>query len=559
MTASTTIKNSIEDILAELSLKLSVVSLEHPTVENHGDYATNIALVLAKKYQKNPLEIANSFIKKLSRDKTLNGVVSKIEIAGPGFINFWLSKKGLTNEVTLITKEVESYGKSSEGSNKTIVIDYSAPNIAKPFGIGHLRSTIIGQALYNLYSALGYKVVGDNHLGDWGTQFGKLLYMITNGEATDLSIDKLEEMYVEFHRLAEQDTSLEEEARLWFKKLEDGDKQAKDLWQKCIDISMVEFNRIYDLLGVKIDYAYGESFYEEIMLGVIAEAKEKGIAKESNGAWVIEIPEIKTPLMLVKSDGATTYATRDLATLKFRKEQFHPVKVIYEVGAEQSLHFQQVFAAARLLGYVDQNTELVHTRHGLYRFEHGKMSTRKGQTVKLEKVLLEAINRAEKLGSEETSKAVGIGAIKYFDLKHDVQSDIVFDWEKMFSLEGESGPYLQYTYARAKSVLKKATGTEDDSNGELPANIAKEELSLLRYLYRFPEVVEIAAKTYSPNLMCSYLYELAKRFNNLYNNLPIILADSPQSKNFRLSLTTATSIVLQNGLTLLGIEALERM
>ena len=552
------LENSLCKTVDELFSKKVDVLLEHPSLEEHGDYSTNVALILGKQLEKSSKKIADTIVYSLQQNENLKLLVSKIEVAGPGFINFWFTKEALFIELSQVVKEEKDYGTSSQGKGKNIVIDYSAPNIAKPFGIGHLRSTIIGQALYNLYSALGYKVIGDNHLGDWGTQFGKLLYMITKEDVSDLSIDKLEELYVEFHRRAEQDSTLEQEARNWFRKLEEGDKQAKELWQKCIDISMAEFSRIYDLLNVRIDYAYGESFYEKIMLDVIAEAKGKQIAKESNGAWMIDVPGIKAPLMLVKSDGATTYATRDLATLKFRKEQFHPVKVIYEVGAEQSLHFQQVFAAARLLGYVDEGTELIHTRHGLYRFKHGKMSTRKGQTVKLEKVLLEAISRAEKLGSKETSRVVGIGAIKYFDLKHGVQTDIIFDWEKMFTLEGDSGPYLQYTYARAKSVLKKSKETIT-VDGNPFIELASEELAILRYLYRFPEVIEVAAKTYDPNTMCTYLYELAKRFNYFYHNLSIIKAGNPQSKQFRLSLTKAISIVLQNGLALLGIEVLERM
>jgi len=501
------IENSLSKTVEELfSIKMDVL-LEHPSLDEHGDYSTNVALILGKQLDKNPKEIADSIIHKIQLNGNLKQIVSKIDVAGPGFINFWLTEEILFIELSKIINEERNYGSNDHGKGKNIVIDYSAPNIAKPFGFGHLRSTIIGQALYNLYSALGYKVIGDNHLGDWGTQFGKLLYMIIKEDVSDLSIDKLEELYVEFHRRAEQDSTLEQEARNWFRKLEEGDRQAKQLWQKCIDISMAEFSRIYDMLNVKIDYAYGESFYEKIMPDVIAEAKGKKLAKESNGAWVIDVPGIKAPLMLVKSDGATTYATRDLATLKFRKEQFHPVKVIYEVGAEQSLHFQQVFAAARLLGYVDEGTGLIHTRHC---FKHGKMSTRKGQTVKLEKVLLEAISRAEKLGSKETSRVVGVGAIKYFDLKHGVQTDIIFDWEKMFTLEGDSGPYLQYTYARAKSVLKKSkeTITVDDN---LFIELAPEELAILRYLYRFPEVIKVAANTYNPNTICTYLYELAKK------------------------------------------------
>lgn len=527
----------------EAKISLEEINLEHPTVEDHGDYSTNIALKLAKQLGQNPHVIAEKISDNLKNSS----------VAGPGFINITLTPEFLAEQVTRILKEKDAYGSSDVGKGQTVIVDYSAPNIAKPFGIGHLRSTIIGQAIYNSYKALGYKTVGDNHLGDWGTQFGKLLYMIDMEKPKELSIEKLEELYVKFHKLAEENKDLEEKARSWFKKLEDGDKKARELWQKCVDISMLEFNRIYDLLNVKIDYAYGEAFYEEIMPGVIEEAKKKKVARLSDGAWVIDIPGQKAPLMLVKSDGGTTYATRDLATLKFRKEKFNPDIVVYEVGGEQALHFVQLFSAARMLGYVKETTQLIHTKHGLYLAPDGKkFSTRKGKTVKLEEVLLESVQRAKKLGSEtdKMAKAVGIGAVKYFDLKHNVQSDIVFDWEKMFALEGDSGPYIQYTYARAKSVLQKATGQK----GKAKANdINSDELVILRWIYRFPEIVEVAAKTFSPNLICSYLFELAKRFNSFYATSPILEND------FRLALTEATSIVLKNGLTILGIEAPEKM
>jgi arginyl-tRNA synthetase len=461
---------------------------------------------------------------------------------------------------------------SKIGHGKTVVIDYSAPNIARRFGIGHLRSTIIGQALYNIYQALGYKCIGDNHLGDWGTQFGKLLYMIATEKPKELSIEKLEELYVKFHKMAEEDKTLEEKGREWFKKIEDGDPEARKLWQKCADFSVAEFNKIYDLLNVKFDFTYGESFYEDKMGAVIAEAKEKGLVKLSEEAWIIEIPNEKAPLILVKSDGGTTYATRDLATLKFRTKTWDPNLIIYEVGVEQSQYFSSLFIAAKLFGYVKPETQLIHTKHGMYRWSHGRFRTREGNTPKLEEILNESITRAKKLMNERkialdltgkefdmVTKAVGVGAIKYFDLKHGVQSDIVFDWEKMFSLEGDSGPYLQYTYARAKSVLKKAEKNSAVSKISTSTNynLTTEELAVLRYLYRFPEIVESAAKNYSPNLICTYLFELAKRFNNFYNNQQIISQNSTQS--FRLALTKSTAETLKKGLTLLGIEALEKM
>ena len=512
------------------------VKLEHPAREEWGDWAF---------YGES--------------DVRSDDVVEKTEKVG-GFTNIWLKNEWLISQLTKVPEARERNG-------KTMVIDYSAPNIAKPFGIGHLRSTIIGQALYNIYEFLGYEVIGDNHLGDWGTQFGKLLYMIEKTKTDDLSIENLESLYVQFHKLAKKDRGMEKAAREWFLKLEKGDKKAKELWQRCVEASLTEFDRIYDLLGVKIDNAYGESFYEARMVVVIEEAKKRQIAKKSEGAWVIEVPGMKIPLMLVKSDGATTYATRDLATLKFRQEMWNPDIIIYEVGAEQTVHFEQVFGAARRLGYISEHTKLLHTKHGLYLDTDGKkFATREGKTIKLEEVLGEAIERAERLGSadEETARVVGIGAIKYFDLAHNVRSDIVFDWEKVMALEGNSGPYLQYTYARTCSVLAKSQipnpKKQTSSNFRIPNDqINDEERAILRYFYRFEEVVEEAAERFAPNLLCNFLFELAQRYNTFYNKHSILQAESASSRELRLLLTQVVGRVLKTGLGLLGIETPDKM
>lgn len=536
------------------------VQLEHPELAEYGDYSTNIALVM-----KGGRELAERIVLAIKPDD----LIAKAEVAGPGFINISIQKTALINILDEVLTQAQDYGKINSGVEKRVIVDYSAPNIAKPFGIGHLRSTIIGQALYNLYHYLGWETIGDNHLGDWGTQFGKLLYMIDTEKPEKLDIETLEALYVRFHKLAEEDRSLEDKAREWFKKLEDGDPAARALWKQCFDVSMAEFDRIYQLLGVKIDETLGESFYEDKMAEVIEEAKKKGVAKLSEGAWIIEISGMETPLMLVKTDGATTYATRDLATLKYRMKRWNPAKIIYEVGAEQGLYFAQIFAAARRLGYVSDETQLIHTKHGLYLDTDGKkFSTRKGKTVKLEEVLLEAIERAKKLGedvSDETAKKVGIGAIKYFDLKHGVQSDMVFDWEKMFELAGNSGPYLQYTYARTRSVLAKSgenapSLVKEGEEGVLSYQANDEELAILRWVYRFPEVVAEAAERYAPNLVCNFLFELAQRFNTFYNKHSILTpTEGGQAKQFRVKLTATVGQVVANGLNLLGIEAPEKM
>lgn len=538
--------------------------LELPENETFGDYSSNVAL-----QGENPREKAEEIVEKLKSDKELSKVVAKIEVAGPGFINLWLKKDVLIDNLMQIEGEKEKYGSSDIGKGKTMVIDYSSPNIAKSFGIGHLRSTIIGQALYNLYKFLGYESIGDNHLGDWGTQFGKLLYELADlsDEAIEkLSVEDLEKLYVEFHKKAENDPKMEDGARAWFKKLEEGDARAKKLWKYCVDISLTEFNRIYEILGIKIDLAFGESYYESEMRQMMEDpAVKKYLEKGEDGALIIDLSKagIKTPLMFLKSDGATTYATRDLATIKFRVRKWNPDIIIYEVGAEQTLHFQQVFAAAKILGLVGKNIELMHTAHGLYLAPDGKkFSTRKGKTIKLEEVLDEAIERAKKLqkdrpaSAEATARKVGIGAIKYYDLMHSVSSNVVFDWEKMMNLEGNSGPYLQYTVARCNSVIQKAPALKGDSFKGEHGNLDDDELAVLRSLIRFSEVIEIAAKTYSPNLLANYLYDLAQKYNGFYNKDKIIGGENEQ---FRLALTSGTGQVLKNGLKLLGIETPERM
>lgn len=575
------IKDTILDALSKSTgIKKEEILLEFPENEAFGDFTSNVAIKL-------PRQVHLELVKKLEGNKELSKVIDKIEVAGPGFINFWLKKEVLLQNIVEIEKEKEKYGESEVGKGRTVVIDYSSPNIAKPFGIGHLRSTIIGQALYNLYKALGYKVIGDNHLGDWGTQFGTLLYQITSQHLTvdKLTNEKLEELYVDFHKKAEDNPELEDEARKWFKKLEEGNTEAKAIWQKCVDVSLKEFDRVYKMLGVKIDYALGESFYEAEMRQVQKEKTVRDrLTRGENNAWVIDLSKagIKIPLMFLKSDGATTYATRDLATIKYRMRKWKPDIIIYEVGAEQTLHFQQVFAAARLLGFTDSTTQLVHTAHGLYLAPDGKkFSTRKGKTIKLEEVLNEAIERAKKLGNDtqEVAKEVGIGAIKYFDLMHSVSSNVVFDWEKMMNLEGNSGPYLQYTVARTNSVLSKADlkglfqGRGLSRKGEsfkgVIKSLSKEETIVLRDLIKFSEIVENAAKTYSPNLLANYLFDLAQKYNGFYNkhwilqklNMSKNSVDyiKPETQEFRLSLTFATNQVLKNGLKLLGIETPERM
>lgn len=545
-----------------------------------GDFSSNIAMSIFANQEsrirnqgikstihdsqfKSPHKLAENIVNKLKSDKELSKIVDRIETAGPGFINFWLKKDVFVSNLIQIDKEKEDYGKSKIGNGKTLVIDYSSPNIAKPFGIGHLRSTVIGQAIYNLYKFLGYKTIGDNHLGDWGTQFGKLLYMIDLKKTKDYSIDNLEKLYVEFHNLVKDDESLEKHAREWFKKLEDGESIARTVWKQCINVSLNEFNRIYDMLNVKIDNAFGESFYEEEMREMQNDPKiSKFLVDGEDGkSKVIDLTSIgiTTPLMFLKSDGGTTYATRDLATIVFRVKKYNPDIIVYEVGVEQRLHFKQLFAAAKILNLINDDVELVHTAHGLYLAPDGKkFSTRGGKTIKLEEVLDEAIERAKKLGNKDdkTAKDVGIGAIKYFDLMHSVQSNVVFDWEKIMNMEGNSGPYLQYTVARCNSVIQKASTFKGQALQDVYSNLNEEESKVLRTLVRFSGIIATAAKSYSPNLLCSYLYDLAQKYNSFYNAHRII---GDTNQEFRIMLTKVTGQVLKNGLKLLGIDTPEKM
>lgn len=555
-------KNKIVKLLQKVSGEKGV-SLDIPTNSSFGDYSTNLAMVLAKKKNKKPKQLADEIVKKINKEPGLPVVASE----KAGFINFCLKDDVLLDSLKQISKEKQKFGSSDVGRGQVMVIDYSAPNIAKPFGIGHLRSTVIGQAIYNLFSFSGYKTIGDNHLGDWGTQFGKLLYMIDKEKVIDFNIDKLEELYVEFHKLEADDPSLSGLARVWFKKLEDGDKKARDIWQKCVDVSLKEFDTIYKLLGVKLDYAYGESFYEDLIIKMLESVTlPKHISTGEDGkSKIIDLSRsgINTPLMFLKSDGATTYATRDLATIKFRMQKWNPNIIIYEVGSEQTLYFKQLFASAKLIGLVNEDTKLIHTGHGLYLAPDGKkFSTRKGKTVKLEEVLKEAVVKAGKLGSKRngstyakaTARQVGIGAIKYFDLKHNVSSNVVFDWKKILNMEGNSGPYLQYTVARTNSVIKKAKGKQKKNDTKV--NLGKEEKAVLQSLIHFPEVVLMATQNYAPNLICNYLFDLASKYNTFYSKHKII---GSEIQEFRIQLTKATGQVLKNGLNLLGIQAPERM
>ena len=569
------IKKAIQKAQKEKKLpkfKLCEILIEHPENEKYGDYSTNIAMQMAKVIKKPAMEIAKLINWKLETENWK--FLDKVEVIKPGFINFFLTKDFFLQELGQILKEKDKYGASKVGKGKIMLIDYSSPNIAKSFGIGHLRSTIIGQAIYNIYKFLGWKCIGDNHLGDWGTQFGKLICQIKKERVLlrNLTIEKLEKLYVKFHKQAEENSEMVLEARNWFKKLEKGDKEAKKIWQSCVDISLKEFDKIYNLLDIKIDYCLGESFYRKMLKRVIDEAKKKKIAVKSQGAIIIKYPKSHIPpSMLLKSDGATTYLTRDLATIQYRLKKWKPNLIIYEIGADQILHLKQLFLAAELLGWAKKE-KFFHIVHGLVRWKHGKFSTRKGETIHLEQVLQEAISRAGKiieksetsrglLKKEKTAQMVGIGAVKYNDLSQHHSKDIIFNWDKILNLKGNSGPYIQYTIVRCQSVLKKSkapikkyTRSDLDQLG-----LEKEEENILRTIYKFPEIVQEAAENFAPNLICNFAFDFAQKYNLFYNLYHIIQAETPEQKEFRLALTAATAQVLKNCLKLLGISTPKKM
>jgi arginyl-tRNA synthetase len=563
------VEKAIKKQFPELDLAFSI---ETPRSETHGDYSTNIAFKVAREIKGNPVEIAKQIAESIEKDKNF----SKIQVLEPGFINFFLSDSFFEKEVFEILEKKEKYGSSSE-KNKVVVIDYSSPNIAKSFGIGHLRSTVIGQALYNIYRFRGWKCIGDNHLGDWGTQFGKLIYQIKEKKLKnvkekkkvleELTIKELEKLYVDFHKEAQDNPDLEKQGRFWFEKLESGDKEAQEIWQVCVETSKKEFDRIYDLLNVKIDYAFGESFYSQMIPDVVTELKKKNIAVKSQGALIVSFDDNKPPIIVVKSDGATTYLARDLATIKYRIKKWNPDLFIYEVGVDQSLYFKQLFETAEKLNWKNKES-FVHVAHGLVRWKGGKFSTRKGETIHLEEVLNQAIDKSFEIieqsknvqnlsleQKKETARKIGIGAVKYNDLSQGYQKDIVFDWEKMLNLKGDSGPYIQYTFARCQSVLKKS-GFEFKKSFSL--ELEQEEKKVLRELIKFKQAVKDAEENFSPNIVCNFLFSLAQEYNLFYNNNQII-KEEERTRTRRIILTLAVAQVLQNGLNLLGIEAPEKM
>ena len=542
--------------------------IEAPKDSKNGDYAFP-CFRLAKELRKAPPAIANEIKEKIEAVEE----IEKIEVAG-GYLNFFINKSILAKEVLEEISKAEQYGKSEIGKEKNIVIDYSAPNIAKPFHIGHLRSTVIGGALYNIYKYLGYNVTGVNHLGDYGTQFGKLIegYKMW-GKEYDIEKDPINELtkiYIRINEACKNDEQILENCRNNFKKLEDGDSYCVEIWKKFRELSLQEFQKVYDLLGSKFDSWNGESFYSDKMPEVIEILEKTGKLIESQGAKIIELEDkgINTPCIIEKSNGSTTYATRDLAAILYRARTYDFDKALYVTSYEQVLHFKQVFEVAKLLGLDEKYTKgLEHVSFGMVLLPEGKMSTREGNIIKLEDLLNEAISRAQEIieqknpeleNKEEVAKKVGIGAVIFNDMSSSRIKDEVFDWNTILNFQGETGPYVQYTYVRTKSVLEKAGYLPkiEEVKGE---NLADEySLIILKLIYNFEDVLIQVTDKNEPSILARYLIDLAKAYSSFYNENKIIVEDK-DVQNARIYLTYAVSEVLKQGANLLGIQMPEKM
>ncbi len=537
--------------------------LEVPVKEGFGDFSFP-CFQLAKTLGVSPAVAARS----ISTGLEVVGI-EKVEAVGP-YVNFFVSQRELASLVIPdILEKRARYGYSAIGQGKVMVIDFSSVNIAKPFHIGHLKSTAIGNSLYKIFSCLGYKCIGINHLGDWGTQFGKLIVAYQKWWPTgkECSVRDLVDIYVRFHREAEQDESLNDQAREAFKRLEQGENLYVELWERFRAISLKEFERVYSLLKVKFDFWQGESFYNDKINEVIASLEEKGLLENSQGAYVVDLAKFGLPPCLVKrSDGASLYATRDLAAILYRKREFGFYRAIYVVGSTQKLHFQQVFGVIELMGF-PWSSDLIHVDFGQVSLPGGPMSTRKGSAIYLDDVLGEAIIKAGEILAgrdlplqqrEDLAKQVGIGAVIFSALSGGRQADSIFSWEKILNFEGETSPYIQYTYVRIQSLLRKAqytpTGRVDVSRLE-----TEEEMSVIRRLARFPEAVKEAAERYEPAIIARYAIELAKSFNRFYHGCQVIDADDSELQSARLALCDVTGQVIINSLDLLGIDCPERM
>lgn len=539
--------------------------IEIPPDRSMGDYAFP-CFRLAKAMRKAPPAIAEE----LRAGITLPSSITKAEVKG-GYLNFFEDRAGAASAtIKRVLADGENYGHSNEGGGKNVCVEFSSINIAKPFHIGHLPSTAIGNSLNRIYKALGYNTIAINHLGDWGTQFGKMIvaYKKWGGgkPIEESTVRELVKLYVRFHEEAEKDESLNDEARAWFRKIEQGDSEAVDLWQRMKTLTLKEVGEVYKLLGVEFDSYAGESFYEDKMQAVIDELDAKGLLKTDKGAKIVDLSEYNMPpCIIVKSDGATLYATRDLAAAIYRKKTYDFVKSIYVVAYQQNLHFQQFFKVLELMGY-DWVKDCVHVNFGMVSMEEGTLSTRHGNVVYLEDVLNASIEKTLEIIKEKSpdledkeaaARAVGVGAVVWGILYNSRIKDTSFSWKKMLNFDGETGPYAQYTHARCCSVLRKAGGY-DEADIDCTLLSGEAETALVKAIAAFPDTVNAAAEKYEPYLIARAAIEICSRFNKFYYDCRI-MDDDMHIRNTRLALTDAARICIKNALYLVGLEAPERM
>ena len=551
------IANCLKEKIEDLTLEEIVALIEVPPNKEMGDFAFP-CFKLAKVFRKAPNMIAAD----LAENIEAKGAISKVMPLG-GYVNFFVNKSQLAETVIndVLTKK-EKYGHTDLGQDKAVVIDFSSPNIAKPFHIGHIRTTVIGNALYKIYDSQGYNVVRVNHLGDYGTQFGKLIVAFKlwgSKEAVEANpIPELLKLYVKFHEEAEQKPEMEDEARAWFTKLENGDEEAKALWQWFRDESLKEFARVYDLLDIEFDSYAGESFYSDKMGVVIDQLKEKGLLVQSQGTNVVDLEQYNMPPALItKNDGSTLYMTRDLAAAIYRKNTYDFDKCIYVVGSQQSLHFQQLFKVLELMGY-EWSKDLVHVPFGMVALEEGTMSTRKGRVVFLEDVLKQAVEKTKEIvlsknpnakNVEQIAKQVGVGAVVFQELSNSRIKDYTFSWSRTLSFEGETGPYVQYTHARCCAVLRKA---EEEVTADINYDLLSEGdgAEVLKVIGSFNKAILAAMRKNEPHIITRFVLDLAQAFNKFYHDNPI-LVDDVEVRKARLALVAATRQTIENALALL--------
>jgi arginyl-tRNA synthetase len=557
----------ISEQVADLTEEEIKGMIETPQDQKMGDYAFP-CFRLAKVLRKAPPLIAKDIADAIRE----NDIFSDVQQVN-AYVNMFISKEEFVEEVVEeVMAKGDEYGRSNVGEGKPVIVEFSSPNIAKPFHIGHIRSTVIGNSINLLWDAMGYKVTRINHLGDYGTQFGKMIVAYRHwGNEEDVRREPIKTLlhyYTKFHEEAEKDPSLDDEARETFAKLEQGGKEETELWQWFRDESLKEFTRVYNMLGIEYDSYAGESFYSDKMPAVVQELKDKNLLVESNGAEIVDLePYGLTPAPILKSDGSTLYITRDLACAKYRKATYDFYKNIYVVASQQNLHFQQLKKILELMGY-EWSKDIIHVPFGLVSLEEGTMSTRHGRVVFLEDVLNRAIDETREIikekgvatdNIEETAKQVGVGAVVFNELSNNRIKDYVFSWKQVLDFNGETGPYVQYTYARCASILRNAGDDAKDLSGFDPSYITGEAAyTLAKEIYALTDVIIEAGEKYEPSILTRHIVDMAQAFNKFYHD-EHILTDDKDERKAKLALVVAAKTAIKNGLRLLGMEAPERM